>query len=274
MDVDGAIAVVTGGASGIGRATALELARRGADVVVADIHEERLAETVQAIDALGRRALAVRCDVSSDTDVEHLADAAFAAFDRVDLVMNNAGIAVLGPPHTVEIAEWERILQVNVLGLVRGVRAFAPAMVERGSGYIVNTASIAGIWAYTWDAAPYITSKFAAYGYSEALARSLRPLGIGVSVLCPGPIATNIARGARNRPDHMGGPRVNATDEAVLAERLATTGLDPKKVGERVLDAIRTKTFYAFVSAVPADVIKARHRRIEEALNSPWVTHY
>jgi hypothetical protein len=92
-------------------------------------------------------------------------------------------------------------------------------------------------------------------------------------VLCPGPINTNIARGALNRPDHMGGP-VRAGEEAVLAERLATTGLDPKKVGERVVDAIRTKTFYAFVSAVPADVITARHRRIEEAMNSPWVTQY
>ena len=95
---------------------------------------------------------------------------------------------------------------------------------------------------------------------------------MGVSVLCPGPVNTNIPRGARNRPEHMGGPQIRANEEAVLAERLATRGLDPKKVGERVVDAIRTKTFYAFVSAVPAEVIKARHRRIEEALTSPWVT--
>ena len=93
-------------------------------------------------------------------------------------------------------------------------------------------------------------------------------------VLCPGPMNTNIARGARNRPDHMGGPQIRASDEAVLTERLATTGLDPKKVGERVVDAIRTKTFYAFVGAVPADVVRARHRRIEAAVSSPWVTHY
>ncbi|HWD60442.1 MAG TPA: hypothetical protein VG308_19320, partial [Stellaceae bacterium] len=96
----------------------------------------------------------------------------------------------------------------------------------------------------------------------------------GVSVLCPGPIATNIARGARNRPEHMGGPQIRDSNERVLAERLAATGLDPMKVGERVVDAIRTKTFYAFVSAVPAEIIKARHRRIEAALDSPWVTHY
>ena len=109
---------------------------------------------------------------------------------------------------------------------------------------------------------------------SEALEHELEGTNVGVSVLCPGPINTNIAHGARNRPDHMGGPQVRANNEAVLAERLARTGLDPKKAGERVVDAIRTKTFYAFVSAVPADIIKARHRRIEEAMNSPWVTHY
>src|ERR1700758_5628844 len=117
-------------------------------------------------------------------------------------------------------------------------------------------------------------SKYAALSLSEALEIELEGTNVGVSVLCPGPIATNIARGARNRPDHMGGPQVRASDEATLAERLAATGIDPKRVGERVVDAIRTKTFYAFVSAVPADVIKARHRRIEEALNSKWVTHY
>src|SRR5215213_3642382 len=163
MEFQGATAVVTGGASGIGRSTALELARRGADVVLADIHD-------------GRLCLPVPCDVTSDADVATLADAAFAEFGTVDLLMNNAGIAVLGPSYRVPMDDWQRILDVNVLGLVRGVGAFVPAMVERGSGYVVNTASIAGIWAYSWDCAPHITSKFAAYGYSEALARSLGPL--------------------------------------------------------------------------------------------------
>jgi short-subunit dehydrogenase len=117
-------------------------------------------------------------------------------------------------------------------------------------------------------------TKYAALSLSEGLEHELEGTNIGVSVLCPGPIATNIARGARNRPDHMGGPQIRTSNEATLAERLAQTGIDPMRVGERVVDAIRTKTFYAFVSAVPAEVIRARHRRIEEALNSPWVTHY
>ncbi len=189
----GRSAVVTGGASGIGRGTALELARRGADVVLADIHEERLSDTAAA-DHRARPPLpagALRREPVTPTSTRSPTPR-IAEFDHVDLVMNNAGISVMGPSYRVPTDDWQRILDVNVLGLVRGVNAFVPAMVERGRGYVVNTASIAGIWAYTWDCAPYITSKFAAYGYSEALARSLRPLGVGVSVLCPGLVHTNL----------------------------------------------------------------------------------
>jgi NAD(P)-dependent dehydrogenase (short-subunit alcohol dehydrogenase family) len=245
VDVDGTTAVVTGGASGIGRATALELARRGADVVVADIHEERLAEMAARIEALGRRALAVRCDGTSDDDVEALAAAACRAFGAVDVVMNNAGIAVLGPPHRVDISEWERILQVNVLGLVRGVRAFVPAMVERGHGYVVNTASIAGVWAYSWDSAPYITSKFAAYGFSEALARSLRPLGVGVSVLCPGLVHTNLGETAR----FSGVPDEYAGAWSYFPPEMLESAVEPETVGTLVCDAIEAERFAIFTNA-------------------------
>ena len=168
------------------------------------------------------------------------------------------------------------MIGVNIWGIIHGIRHFVPAILMYGEeGHVVSTASVAGFQNRRGtNQGPYSMSKYAALSLSEALEQELEGTNVGVSVLCPGPINTNIARGARNRPAHMGGPQIRANDEAVLAERLATTGLDPKKVGERVADAIRTKTFYAFVSAVPADVIKARHRRIEEALNSPWVTHY
>src|ERR1700676_2441684 len=149
-------------------------------------------------------------------------------------------------------------------------------MLKHGEeGHVVNTASVAGFQNRRGtDQGPYSMSKYAALSLSEALEHELDGTNIAVSVLCPGPINTNIARGARNRPDHMGGPQIRASDEAVLSARLATMRRDPKKVGARVGDAIRTKTFYAFVGAVPADVIRTRHRRIEDALNSPWVTHY
>jgi NAD(P)-dependent dehydrogenase (short-subunit alcohol dehydrogenase family) len=161
-------------------------------------------------------------------------------------------------------------------GIIHGIRHFVPAILKHGEeGHVVNTASVAGVQNRRGtDQGPYSMTKYAALSLTEALEHELEGTNIGVSVLCPGPINTNIARGARNRPDHMGGAKVRESDERLLAERLATTGLDPKIVGERVVDAIREKTFYAFVGAVPADVIRARHRRIEAALASKWVTHY
>jgi NAD(P)-dependent dehydrogenase (short-subunit alcohol dehydrogenase family) len=242
---EGKIALVTGSASGIGRGIAHELARRGSDLVLADIHETRLPEVVGEVKALGREAHGVICDVSKDADVERLRDEAFERFGRVDILCNNAGVAVLGPPERVEMADWEWILQINVLGLVRGVRAFVPAMLERGTGYVVNTASIAGTWAYTWDAAPYVTSKFAAYGYSESLARTLRPQGIGVSVLCPGLITTNLVESVRV----SGVPDDRRAEWSYLPPEMLDPK-DPEDVGVMVCDAITGGRFAIFTHAV------------------------
>src|SRR5438270_9134148 len=165
---------------------------------------------------------------------------------------------------------------LNIWGIIHGIRHFVPAILKHGEeGHVVNTASVAGFQNRRGtNQGPYSMSKYAALSLSEALEHELEGTNVGISVLCPGPINTNIARGARNRPDHMGGPQIRANEEAALAERLAITGLDPKKVGERVVDAIRTKTFYAFVSAVPAEVIKPLDRRIQDALNRTRCTHY
>ena len=164
---DDAVVVITGGASGIGRGIALEAARRGAKVAIADVNDERLATTLAELEAAGTDAIAVHCDVTRDADVDALRDQVIERWGHVDLLCNNAGVAVLGPAERVLMEDWEWILQINVLGIVRGIRAFVPGMLERGKGHVLNTASVAGIWAYTWDAAPYITSKFAAYGLSE-----------------------------------------------------------------------------------------------------------
>jgi NAD(P)-dependent dehydrogenase (short-subunit alcohol dehydrogenase family) len=259
---DGKVAVVTGGASGIGRGIALELAGRGADVAIADINEERLAETAAAVAATGRQVLTQRCDVRSDAEVDAFRDATIDRFGHVDVLCNNAGVAVLGPPERVEMADWEWILQINVLGLVRGVRAFAPAMLARGSGHIVNTASVAGVWAYTWDATPYITSKFAAYGYSEALARALKPQGIGVSVLCPGLVTTNLAETARSSgvPPELQGQYFYFPPEMQVP-------VTPEAVGVLVADAIERDQFAIFTHAEDAERFKTWHADIETSLN-------
>lgn len=277
MDISGKTAIVTGAASGIGLGIATALAEAGANVVMADIQKDAVEEAAHGLSGTNKRVMPVRIDVTQEQSVLDALAEAEKHFGKLHIACNNAGVPMHGTKLIdVPVSDWRFVIGVNVWGIIHGIRHFVPAILRHGEdGHIVNTASVAGFQNRRGtDQGPYSMSKYAAVSLSEALEHELEGTNIGVSVLCPGPIATNIARGARNRPEHMEGSREKPDEEAVLAERLAATGLDPKLVGERVVDAIRTKTFYAFVSAVPADVIKARHRRIEEALNSRWVTHY
>jgi NAD(P)-dependent dehydrogenase (short-subunit alcohol dehydrogenase family) len=277
MDISGKTAIVTGAASGIGLAIATALAEAGANVVMADIQKDAVEQAAHGLSGTNKRVMPVRIDVTQEESVLEALAEAERHFGKLHIACNNAGVPMHGT-RLVDVprADWEFAIGVNIWGVVHGIRHFLPAILKHGEdGHIVNTASVAGFQNRRGtNQGPYSMTKYAVLSLSEALEHELEGTKVGVSVLCPGPISTNIARGARNRPPHMGGPQIRAGDEAVLAERLATTGLDPAKVGERVVDAIRTKTFYAFVGAVPAEIIRNRHRRIEAALNSPWVTHY
>jgi NAD(P)-dependent dehydrogenase (short-subunit alcohol dehydrogenase family) len=277
QDISGKTAIVTGAASGIGLAIATALAEAGANVVMADIQKDAVEAAAHGLSGTNKRVMPMRVDVTLEQSVIDALAEAERAFGKLHIACNNAGV----PMHGTQLVDlppgdWEFVIGVNIWGIIHGIRHFVPAILKHGEeGHVVNTASVAGFQNRRGtNQGPYSMSKYAALSLSEALEHELEGSTVGVSVLCPGPIATNIARGARNRPDHLGGPQVHTSDETVLGERLARTGLDPQRVGERVVDAIRTKTFYAFVGAVPADVIKSRHRRIEDALNSPWVTHY
>jgi len=277
MDISGKTAIVTGAASGIGLGIATVLAEAGANVVMADIQKDAVEQAAHGLSGTNKRVMPVRIDVTQEQSVVDALGEAERNFGKLHIACNNAGVPMHGKKLVdVPPSDWEFVIGVNVWGIIHGIRHFVPAILRHGeAGHVVNTASVAGFQNRRGtDQGPYSMSKYAALSLSEALEHELEGTNVGVSVLCPGPINTNIASGARNRPDHMGGPKDPVHDAGVLAERLATTGLDPRKVGERVVDAIRTKTFYAFVSAAPADVIKARHRRIEDALNSDWVTHY
>jgi NAD(P)-dependent dehydrogenase (short-subunit alcohol dehydrogenase family) len=235
MEIEDAVAVVTGGASGIGRATVLELVRRGAQVVVADVHEDRLEDVRVEVEGMGGRVLTVRCDVAYDDQVEHLRDEALEEMGRVDIVMNNAGVVAMGPPETMTMQDWDWILQVNVYGVIRGVRAFLPHMLERGSGHVVNTSSLAGLFAYAWDSVPYITGKFAVAGFTEALALYARPLGVGVSLVCPGLVDTNLGETARF---------VGVEDPSTwLTEIQLPAAVAPDEVATRVVDAVAEDRF-------------------------------
>jgi NAD(P)-dependent dehydrogenase (short-subunit alcohol dehydrogenase family) len=260
MDVAGTVAVITGGASGIGRATALELARRGAaGIVLADLNDTRLGEAVEEIAALGARAVPVHCDVAEDADVERCRDTAFAEFGAVDIVMNNAGVALLGPADLMTMEEWDWILQINLYGVIRGIRAFVPHLRERGTGWVVNTASVAGLFAYAWDTPAYITAKFGVAGLTEALALYLRPLGVGVSLLCPGLVSTNIGDTAR-----LAGPDPGAWIQGMpLSEPV-----EPGVAGALVADAVRDERF--FVLTHPEEARDGMRRRGADL--DAWVT--
>jgi NAD(P)-dependent dehydrogenase (short-subunit alcohol dehydrogenase family) len=277
MDISGKTAIVTGAASGIGLGIATALAEAGANVVMADIQKTAVEEAAHALSGTNKQVMPVRVDVTQEQSVLDALSEAERRFGKLHIACNNAGVPMHGT-RLVEVprGDWEFVIGVNIWGVIHGIRHFVPAILKHGEdGHIVNTGSVAGFQHRRGThQGPYSMSKYAVVSLSEALEHELEGTNVGVSVLCPGPVNTSIARGARNRPEHMGGPQVRTNQEAALAERLATTGIDPKRVGERVVDAIRTRTFYAFVSAVPADVIKARHRRIEDALNSPWATHY
>lgn len=241
MQIGEKIAVITGGASGIGKATALAMARRGADIVLADIHDQRLDEIKEAIMALGRKAIAVHCDVSRDRDVERLAAIALSEAGQVDILFNNAGVICRGAWEELTLADWAWQFDINVFGVVRGIKAFLPHMLERGRGYIINTASVAGLFALTGEGAPYIASKFAVVGLSEALALYARPRGIGVSVLCPGSVDTNLLETRRS---------VGMTPEREISEAaqaLTIQGnklMTPEQVADVVVAAVEQERFF------------------------------
>ena len=225
------VTVVTGGASGIGRASALAFAKAGARVVLADINEERLASATKEIIAGGGQAVAQRCDVANEEDVASLHQRALTEFGPVDLIMNNVGVLVLGSPTEIPMAAWERVLDLNLLSVVRAIREFLPSMIERGSGHFVNTASTAGLWGYGCERLPYVAAKGALVAMSEALAVYARPKGVGVTCLCPGPVRTNIVE------------QITTYGDVGPMSSPALSILDPEVVADQVVEAVKSNRF-------------------------------
>ena len=256
-------AVVTGGASGIGRALCLAFAREGADVVVADLDEAGMAETVTAVQKAGRRGLGVRTDVSRLGDVQALADRAFRELGAVHVVCNNAGVALWGGLESVTHRDWEWAIGVNLWGVVHGVEAFVPRMVaQRQPGHVVNTASMAGLIA-SQGLGIYNTTKYAVVGLSETLQKDLRGYDIGVSVLCPMGVHTNIRRSDRNRPPELRNATPEAADGAV---ELIGRYLSPEHVADRVLRAIYANRLYVITHEEGLGPLRRRFERMAQAI--------
>lgn len=252
MSADKKTAVVTGAASGIGAALALLCASRGMNVVAADLDEASLAATADGARAQGADVLTVAVDVSDEAAVNALRDATFARFGTAHLLCNNAGvIAGLARPWEIPASEWKWAIGVNLMGIVHGVNAFVPRMVDQSDGYVVNTSSSAGL-AAGYGAAAYSATKHAVVAFSEALANDLAAIGspVGVSVLCPEAVKTRIHESGRLRPDGVTAPD-GAYSEAMTAavSTLTVHGIDPAVVAQQVLDAVGERRFYVMTDS-------------------------
>ena len=248
-DFAGRVAVVTGAASGIGRGLARHAAREGMRVVLADVEAPALQDAVAELRDLGADAFGIRTDVSRAEEVQALADQTFERFGAVHLLCNNAGVFQAGVVWQRTQADWDWVMGVNVWGILHGIRAFVPRLLEQGTdAYIVNTASMAGLISVAYSG-PYVVSKFAAAALTECLAHDLRAQGstIGVSCLVPGLVDTRIADSTRNRPDEPPS-EVTAPDHHfvadVLKQQTSTGGRPPDEVAEIVFDAVRARQFW------------------------------
>ncbi|UDY35624.1 SDR family NAD(P)-dependent oxidoreductase [Dermatobacter hominis] len=254
---DGKVAVVTGGASGIGRAMAQAFVAKGMKVVLADIEAGPLEDTAQALRGDGGDVFAVTADVSRAGDVERIGEAAIDVFGALHVACNNAGVGGGGATWEVDLSTWEWVLGVNLMGVVHGLRSFTPRIIDSGGGHIVNTASMAGLTSPAFMS-PYNVSKHAVVTMSESMYVELQMLHpeVGISVLCPGWVRTRIAESDRNQPDAVAAAQA-AVDEATAApgrvsgeqlkgmiDAFVAEGLQPAAVADMVVDAIEQRRFY------------------------------
>ncbi len=200
---NGKTAVITGAASGIGRAFAEQLAAIGTNLVLSDINMTRLEEVKQVLSKYLVNVVTVRCDVTKEQEVNELAKLAIANFKTVDLLFSNAGIASAGFTKYIEMDQWDRIIHINLYGMIHCVRAFLPKMLEQGSGHIIVTSSIAGTLG-TGGLGPYNATKFANSGFCESLYGEYKSQGINVSIVSPFPLKTNLIETVGiNIPPHL-----------------------------------------------------------------------
>ncbi len=269
----GRVAVVTGAASGIGRALAERFAAEGMKVVLADVEDEPLQATAREMTAAGATVLPVRTDVSRLADIEALAERAWSAYGAVHVVCNNAGVSAGGMVWEGTPAEWEWVVGVNLWGVIHGVRVFVPRMLAGGDeGHVVNTASVAGLVAGP-GMGPYNVTKFAVVALSETLHHDLALTGarIRVSVLCPAWVSTRIVDADRNRPASLG---TRAPDPAFenlreMARGLVAAGLPPARVAELVLAAIRDQRLYVLTHPEFTPVLRQRVEALLDGRNPP-----
>ncbi len=268
------VAVVTGAASGIGRAMAEHFAAEGMKIVLADIEQSALDEAEAAFKANGATVLAVRCDVSDGADVEALAKKAVDEFGAIHVVCNHAGVVPpAGPVWERTEADWKWVMGPNLWGVIHGIRTFVPIMIEQGTeGHVVNTASLAGL-----VSAPYLgiynVTKHAVVTLSETLHRELATAGsqVKVSVLCPAWVTTRLGDAARNRPEELQNPEGEKTaqEEAIdqAVQGFLDGGISTDQVATAVVQAVKEEQFYILTHPESIEAVRARMEDIVEVRN-------
>jgi len=260
MDFKGKTAVVTGASSGIGRAMAIALAKEGADIVLAARNKTALEAVKKEIEALGRKAVAIECDVSQDDSVAAMKDKALKAFKNIDILLNDAGTGLRGSLEDVTLGEWRTLININLMGYVRTVHAFLPHFIKRGSGYIVNVSSIQAMGYGMEDLnTPYVTTKAAIIGFTDCLSSYLKPKGIKVSCHIPGGVTTNIASasiysGSEKRKKEL------RENDANFRERPGF--LTPEECAAQLLDGMKKELYYILTPARMADMLKPQGKDI------------
>ncbi len=264
-ELQGKVAVVTGAASGIGLAMATRFAAAGMKVLMADIEDGALDDAAATLLAAGHDVRTEVCDVSDADDMDELGEAVIETFGAVHLVCNNAGVSGGGLLQDISTKDWQWILGVNLWGVIHGVRVFLPKLLEQGEGHIVNTGSVLGLHTAPFTG-PYAVSKFGVVSLSEVLFHELSLQGteVGVSVLCPGWVSTNLHAADRNRPASLQDEPAPLDPDAPTAglrdvlKGVMEAGMAPADVAELVIDAVQHKRFYILTHDESAEAVRQR----------------
>jgi NAD(P)-dependent dehydrogenase (short-subunit alcohol dehydrogenase family) len=268
QDLSGKVAVITGGASGIGHAMASRFAEEGMKLVLVDVEEKALAEVGQAFEAAGVEVLTQQLDVSDAQSMDALAQNTIDRFGAVHVVCNNAGVGSGGLMWELTTEDWEFSLRPNLWGVIHGVRVFGKHLVEQNEGHIVNTASMAGLLSMP-GMGPYNVTKHGVVTLSETLHHELTGLGsqVGVSVLCPGHVNTRIWESERNRPEELANTSMDfssdeLSDTREMYRQQCEAGMSAQEVAGRVHDAILDGTFYIHTHQNHRKAVEERMRAI------------
>jgi NAD(P)-dependent dehydrogenase (short-subunit alcohol dehydrogenase family) len=266
-DLAGRVAFITGGGSGIGFGIAMCAVEAGMRVFIADVRADHLDDGLAKLRAAGAEAHGMLVDVADPAQVERAAEETIKVFGKVHLVCNNAGVSIFGPMDAATAGDWRWIMGVNLDGVINGIQSFVPRLKLHGEGgHIVNTASMAGLLVGP-NMGLYCASKFAVVGLTLSLRYDLAPHGIGVSVLCPGFVRSNIHEAVLSRPKSLGATGYPVSDaEMKRLDGVLSVGMAPIEVGTHVIAGVRENRQYIFPHAEFRDELNAVHGELMAAL--------